>query len=80
MLIDESKQWGPQLSGETGTNPKQMSDAWIQKVINEIKNNDLDLAQKIQNALDNELLIKTVSAVKKTTPGKGNIITIKVGG
>jgi len=80
VLIDESKQWGPQLSGQTPTNPKQMSDLWIQKVIDKISTTDTDLAGKIQNALDNEILLKTVSAVKKTDPGKGSIITIKVGG
>ncbi len=82
VLIDESKQWGPTLTGETPTNPKQMSNLWIQKVADEISDTDPDLAQKIIDAKDAvpPKLIKTVSAVKTTNPGKGNIITIKVGG
>ena len=84
VLIDESKQWGPKLSGKdivTG-NPKQMSDAWIQKVADIINNTNPDLAQKIIDAKDAlpSKLIKTVSAVKKTNPGKGSIVTIKVSG
>ncbi len=80
VLIDESKQWGPTLTGETPTNPKQMSNLWIQKVADEIRSNNAELADQIEYAMSNDLLIKTVSAVKTTNPGKGSIITIKLGG
>jgi len=78
ILIDESKQWGPKLTGATTTNPKQMSDAWIDKVSNIISESDPDLFNKIVTAKEAGLLRKTVSAVKKTNPGKGSIITIRV--
>lgn len=78
VWIDEAKQWAPVLSAETLTNPKQMSDAWIRKVADKIKTTDPTLANKIEFAIANNLLIKTVTAVKKTEPGLGSIVTIKV--
>jgi hypothetical protein len=80
IIIDESKQWPPVLSGATQTNPKQMTDAWINKVADEIQTNNPVLAQQIRDALGQGKLIKTVTAVKKTNPGYGTIITIKVEG
>lgn len=55
-----------------------MSDAWIDKVAEKIKLNDLDLYNKIKSAQLNMKLRKTVSAVKRTEPGRGSIITIRV--
>jgi len=84
VLIDESKNWPPRLSGanpDTGL-PKQMSDLWIEHVASRIEVTDPEFAQIILNAKNSmpPKLIKTVSAVKKTGPGRGSIITIKVGG
>lgn len=57
-----------------------MTDAWINKVADEIQTNNPVLAQQIRDALGQGKLIKTVTAVKKTNPGYGTIITIKVEG
>lgn len=66
----------------TGFCSLQMSDSWIEKVADKIGVTDPLLKQKILEAKDAvpPKLIKTVSAVKKTNPGKGSIVTIKVGG
>ena len=82
VLIDESKQWGPVLAGSNPVTelPKQMSDDWIEHVRLKILPNDPVLAQKIldaKNAIPPKLY-KTVSSVKKTTQGKGSIVTIRV--
>lgn len=82
VLIDESKQWYPVLSGSNPDTelPKQMSDDWIEHVRLKILPNDPVLAQKIldaKNAIPSKLY-KTVSSVKHTTPGKGSIVTIRV--
>ena len=57
-----------------------MSNDWIRKVAGEIAKSDPDLASDIISAMDMGRLIRTVSAVKRTTPGRGSIVSIRVEG
>jgi len=81
VIIDECKQWPPKLTGsnESSQWPTQMSDDWIVNVAERLENaGKIDLANAVRDAKASGKLTKTVTAIKKTNPDKGSIITIKV--
>ncbi len=90
IIINESKQWiggSVSLNGMTVTNPAQMTNEWVRKVAEELRNtNDpakSALADAIENALDDGILTKIVTVVDRTPVGNadnllGGINVIKV--
>lgn len=90
IIINESKQWtggSVSLSGMTTTNPAQMTDQWVRKVAEELRNsNDPTksiLADAIEDAIDDGILTKVVTVIDRTPKGNvenllGGINIIKV--
>lgn len=80
VVINEAKQWPPTLSGpnnQTGL-PPQMTDDWVDYVVERIQGTNPELAHAISTAKENGKLVKVVTSVKKTGAEAGQIVTIKV--
>ena len=82
IIINESKQFNANnanyvsLNKKTATNPAQMTDEWVDKVVAELRaEGKNDIADAIENGKDGGILAKIVTVVDATPAGNSNGFT-----